>query len=294
MEAYIDDMVEKSKLAINHFIDLKEVFSILKNHKLRLNALKCAFGVGTWKFLGYMVTHRGIEANPDQIKAIQELEVPTKAKEPQKLAGMTAALNRLKREQRPVYNVSKTLLDAEIRYLPLEKLAFALLIASRKLQHYFQGHTINVLTEFPSDLSSAELISSAEQRNGRLNLLYIDGSSNNQGSGTGVVLMSPEGFIGEQALKLGWKASNNETEYEALLAGLRSVEHFSAKQLLVFSDSQLVVNQLTGIYETRDERIAMYANNAKDLLKSFDPYEWNESVGIEITMLMLWPASALQ
>lgn len=93
MEAYIDDMVVKSKLATNHLANLREVFGILKNHQLHLNASKCTFGVGTGKFLGYMVTHKGIEANPDQIKAIQDLKVPTKAKELQKLAGMTATLN---------------------------------------------------------------------------------------------------------------------------------------------------------------------------------------------------------
>ncbi|XP_028065964.1 uncharacterized protein LOC114268928 [Camellia sinensis] len=121
----------------------------------------------------------------------------------------------------------------------------------------------------PSDLSSAESISPAEQRNGRLSLLYIDESSNNRGLGEGVVLISLEGFVWEQALRLGWKASNNDAEYESLLAGLRSAEHFSAKQLLLFSDSQLVVNELTGVYETRDERMAMYADRARDLLKKF-------------------------
>ncbi|XP_028126300.1 uncharacterized protein LOC114323039 [Camellia sinensis] len=57
-------------------------------------------------------------------------------------------IREVEKEQRPVYYVIKTLLDAETRYLPLEKLVYALLIASRKLQHYFQGHTINVLTKF--------------------------------------------------------------------------------------------------------------------------------------------------
>lgn len=93
MEAYIDDMVVKCKLATNHLTNPREIFNILKNHQLRLNVSKCAFGVGTGKFLGYMVTHRGIKANSDQIKTIQELEVPTKAKELQKLARMAATLN---------------------------------------------------------------------------------------------------------------------------------------------------------------------------------------------------------
>ncbi|XP_028107733.1 uncharacterized protein K02A2.6-like [Camellia sinensis] len=214
IETYIDDMVMKSKLATNHLADLREVFGILKSHQLRLNASKCAFEVGTGKFLGYMVTHRGIKANPDQIKAIQGLEIPTKAKELQKLAGMAVVLNwfinkssdRMKpffqllrkkvafewgpeytealqslktylstppllftpeprkelylylaisdhpvnavlirevsKEQRPVYYVNKTLLDVETRYLPMEKLVYTLLIASRKLQHYFQVENV--------------------------------------------------------------------------------------------------------------------------------------------------------
>ena len=69
-------------------------FEVLRKHKLRLNASKCSFGVGSVKFLGYMVTHRGIEVNPDQIKAINGLQAPRNPKEVQKLTKMTAALNK--------------------------------------------------------------------------------------------------------------------------------------------------------------------------------------------------------
>ena len=65
IEIYIDDMVFKSKLEFEHINDLKNTFEILRRHKLRLNTSKCSFGVGSSKFLGYMVTHRGIEVNPD-------------------------------------------------------------------------------------------------------------------------------------------------------------------------------------------------------------------------------------
>ena len=74
--------------------DLGNIFETLRKHKLRLNASKCSFGVGSGKFLGYMVTHRGIEVNPDQVKAINNLQPPRNLKEVQKLTGMTAALNR--------------------------------------------------------------------------------------------------------------------------------------------------------------------------------------------------------
>ena len=94
IEVYIDDMVIKSKLVSEHVGDLTNIFEILRKHKLRLNASKCSFGVGSGKFLGYMVTHKGIKVNPNQIKAINSLQPPRNPKEVQKLAGMTATLNR--------------------------------------------------------------------------------------------------------------------------------------------------------------------------------------------------------
>ena len=65
IEIYVDDMVVKTKVVSEHLGDLGSNFNVLRKHKLRLNASKCSFGVGSGKFLGYMVTHRGIEVNPD-------------------------------------------------------------------------------------------------------------------------------------------------------------------------------------------------------------------------------------
>ena len=65
VEAYIDDMVVKSKQKVQHIGDLKEVFDILRWHKLRINAEKYAFGVGAGKFLGYLITNQGIGVNLD-------------------------------------------------------------------------------------------------------------------------------------------------------------------------------------------------------------------------------------
>ena len=94
VEVYIDDMVVKSKLVFEHLADLTSIFKILREHKLRLNASKCSFRVGSGKFLGDMVTHKGIEVNPYQIKAINNLQPPRNPKDVQKLTGMMAALNR--------------------------------------------------------------------------------------------------------------------------------------------------------------------------------------------------------
>jgi hypothetical protein len=221
MEIYIDDMVVKSRLSQDHLKDLTETFRVLRLHKLRLNASKCVFGVGSGKFLGFMVSHRGIEVNSDQIKVIQELKAPRTHKEVQRLTGMTAALSRfisrsadrcqpffqllkksttfkwddkcvsafedLKRYlssslllsnptpgeplflylavsdravsavlirikdtvQCPVYYASKTMMEAETRYPPLEKVGLALITAADKLPQYFQAHTVYLVTQYP-------------------------------------------------------------------------------------------------------------------------------------------------
>ena len=86
-------MVVKSKLESEHVNNLENIFEILKRHKLSLNASKCSFGVGSGKFLGYMVTHHAIEDNLDHIKVINSLQPPQNSKEVQKLTRMTPALN---------------------------------------------------------------------------------------------------------------------------------------------------------------------------------------------------------
>ena len=88
-------MVVKSKMESKHIGDLADIFQILRGHKLHLNASKCSFGVGSGKFLGYMVTHRGIEVNLDQVKVINNLQHPRNPKEIQRLTGMMVAINRL-------------------------------------------------------------------------------------------------------------------------------------------------------------------------------------------------------
>ena len=85
IEIYINDMVVKSKVETEHINDLETIFEILKRYKLRLNAANCSFGVGSSKFLGYMVTHCRIEVDPNQIRVIHDLQPPRNPKEVQKL-----------------------------------------------------------------------------------------------------------------------------------------------------------------------------------------------------------------
>ena len=94
VEVYINDMIVKSKHEVRHIDYFQGVFEVLRQHKLRLNAEKCAFGVGAGKFLGYLITNLGIEVNPDQIKAVKLLNPPSNLKEVQVLTKMLGALNR--------------------------------------------------------------------------------------------------------------------------------------------------------------------------------------------------------
>ena len=99
--------------------------------------------------------------------------------------------------------------------------------------------------------------------------LFVDGASNRHGAGLGIVLISPVGLTIEHSITLGFPASNNEAEYEALLAGLKSAIQMKAAELMVYSDSQLVVNQVAGIYEAKDDRMTKYQALVREHIKQF-------------------------
>ena len=94
VEVYIDDMLVKSKEEKDQLDNLKETFKTLRQYSMKLNLSKCAFGVSSGKFLGFTVSRRGIEANPEKVRAILEMSSPKTIKEVQSLTGKVAALNR--------------------------------------------------------------------------------------------------------------------------------------------------------------------------------------------------------
>lgn len=94
MEAYIDHMVVKSKRIENRLANLGETFSTLRKHKVCLNVSKCSFRFSSGKFLGYLITHHGIELNPEQIRAINGFHPPRNPKEVQRLTRIMVALNK--------------------------------------------------------------------------------------------------------------------------------------------------------------------------------------------------------
>jgi hypothetical protein len=94
VEAYVDDIVIKTRASNDLIADLEETFSSLRRFRWKLNPTKCVFGVPLGKLLGFIVSNRGIEANPVKIMAITDMEAPTTIKDVQKLTGCMAALNR--------------------------------------------------------------------------------------------------------------------------------------------------------------------------------------------------------
>nr|KYP73760.1 Retrovirus-related Pol polyprotein from transposon opus [Cajanus cajan] len=131
MEVYVDDMVVKTTLAADHAAELAEVFGQIRRHNMRLNPEKCVFGVQGGKFLSFMITSRGIEANPEKCKAIIQMQSPQTVKDVQCLEG------------------SRVLQDTEKRYQTIEKLSLALVMAARRLRPYFQSHQMVVKTDYP-------------------------------------------------------------------------------------------------------------------------------------------------
>jgi len=100
-------------------------------------------------------------------------------------------------------------------------------------------------------------------------LLSVDGSSNLKGSGAGIILEGPDDLLIEQSLKFGFKANNNQAEYEALIAGTSLALEMGADNLRARSDSQLMTSQITGEYQTKDTQLVKYLASVKKLAENF-------------------------
>ncbi|RDY10120.1 Tf2-9, partial [Mucuna pruriens] len=213
-------------------------------------------------------------------------------------------------EQRPVYFVSKVLQDPETRYSKMDKVALALVTTSRRLRPYFQNFKIIVKTDLPirqvlakPDLAGrmvawsiqlsefeitfesrghvraqaladflVEMTPTVDKEEEGEWFLSVDGSSNHTGSGVGVILEGPTGAFIEQSLHFEFKASNNQAEYEALLAGIKLAKEMGAKRLTVKSDSKLVTGQVNGDYQAKDPQLAKYCERAASTASSFDKF----------------------
>ena len=103
--------------------------------------------------------------------------------------------------------------------------------------------------------------------------LHVDGSTHSKGTGVGIVLQNIHGDKIEQAIKCGFKATNNEVEYEALIAGLKLALSLGITSLIVCSDSQLVSKQVEKSYQTKDDRMKKYLGIVESLVDKFESFE---------------------
>ncbi|XP_077219741.1 uncharacterized protein LOC143853931 [Tasmannia lanceolata] len=234
MEVYVDDILVKSKESSNHIPDLEESFQVLRKHNMKLNPSKCTFGVAVGKFLGFMVSLRGIEANPEKIQAVVDLNPPTTISEIQKLTGMPKGINLwVKKLTKHPGGQS----DATTNQ-PLGKEAGTL-----------EGQNLGG-TILSSDANSTpqpgetDGIGRAEEKDEmeeeRLWELQVDGSSNYLGSGAGLILTGPGNFIMDYAIRFGFQASNN---------------------------------QVRGTYEARDDRMRRYLAQVRTLADKFTSFK---------------------
>ena len=103
--------------------------------------------------------------------------------------------------------------------------------------------------------------------------VYVDGAANHRVFGVGLVLISPGKIIIEKLLRLGFSATNNEAEYEALLQGMAMVQRMGGKTAEMFSDSRLVVGKVKGELEARDVRMQGYLSQVKHLQSDFEFFD---------------------
>ncbi|XP_024014218.1 uncharacterized protein LOC112088171 [Eutrema salsugineum] len=189
-------------------------------------------------------------------------------------------------EQKPIFYVSKTLDDTEKRYSTLEKLALAVIMSARKLRPYFQSHSVVVLTNQPLRTILHSPSQSSRMEKWAVELTEYDIEYRNKTSAKPQVLADflvelPPELIQTDLPDEKWSlyvdgssssrgaASNNEAEYEALLAGLCLAQGIGVKKIEAFCDSQLVASQYSGDYDTRNDRMDLSLKPVKSLTDRF-------------------------
>ncbi|XP_042436973.1 uncharacterized protein LOC122022935 [Zingiber officinale] len=266
VEVYGDDILIKSPLVANLIDDVEETCGTLRQYGLKLNPFKYLFGAKGGKFLGYLVTERGIEANPEKwdeecTRAFKELK--------KYLETLPSLFKPVTREPLWVYLfVTPEVVGAgvESRYTTLEKLVYGLVLMARCLRPYFLAHPIMVLTNSTMD----KALTNMEVAGRRIKWMTELGEYNiTYQPCTAIKAQALADFLTELAVRLNFRATNNEAEYEALLARLQAARHVGASRVIIYSDSQLVTQQVTGNFEINSDKLQVYREAYEKMKEEF-------------------------
>ncbi|KAJ9550560.1 hypothetical protein OSB04_014605 [Centaurea solstitialis] len=201
-----------------------------------------------------------VDSTDDHEQVLQKLESST--------AVSAAMVREEDKQQRPIYYVSKSLLDARTRYASMEKLLLGLVIVAKKLRHYFESHHTIVITNYPlkTVLRKPELTGRLTKWN-----IYLSGFDIEFKPKTAIKSQALADFVAEFSPGLEpttcdevHNATNNEAEYEALIAGLDIAYKLGARHLNARSDSLLIVNQVNGDFQAKDSKMMSYLKIVKN------------------------------
>ncbi|GAU51810.1 hypothetical protein TSUD_415980 [Trifolium subterraneum] len=414
IEVYVDDMIVKSGTEEEHVEYLSKMFQRVRKYRLRLNPNKCTFGVRSGKLLGFIVSQKGIEVDPDKVRAIREMPAPQTEKQVRGFLGrlnyisrfishMTAtcgpifkllrknqgivwtedcqkAFDSIKeylmeppiltppvegrplimyltvledsmgcvlgqqdetgRKEHAIYYLSKKFTDCESRYTMLEKTCCALAWAAKRLRHYLINHTTwliskmdpikyifekaaltgriarwqMLLSEYDIEYRTQKAIKGSILADHLAHqpvedyqpikfdfpdeeIIYLkmkdcdepvfgegpdpesqwglifDGAVNLYGSGIGAIIVTPKGAHIPFTARLQFECTNNIAEYGACIMGIEEAIDLRIKNIDIYGDSALVINQIKGEWETRHAGLIPYRDYARRLLTFFNKVE---------------------
>ncbi|GJW21094.1 reverse transcriptase domain-containing protein [Tanacetum coccineum] len=214
-------------------------------------------------------------------KLIAELPMLTALKEKEELIMYLVAakeaisavlMTEMDGKQTPIYFVSRALQGPEVNHTPMEKLILALHDIHYRPRTSVKGQILaDFIVERPEDDPLDTLIEDKEELPDRW-ILFTDESSCIEGFGAGLIITNPKGMEFTYALRFRFNVTNNEAEYEALIAGLRIAEQMGVKNLQANADSKLVANQVNGVYVAKELGMIKYLEKVKNLSNAFKEF----------------------
>ncbi|GKV46004.1 hypothetical protein SLEP1_g53027 [Rubroshorea leprosula] len=307
MEIYIDDVVVKSNEEEEHLEHLKLAFERMRKHGLKMNPLKCAFGVSAGNFLGYLAHERGLEVDQNKARAVIEAQPPrrkTRVFSPLLKLKLEADFKWEKHHQIAFEEIKHYLSKPPVLVPPLRGKPLILYISaadesvgcllaqenSKKQEQavYYLSRKFNLkympqkavkgqaLADFLADHPCLEVEADEEKGINLFSIslvpwkLIFDGSSTDSMSGAGIVIISPAGLKTQMSFQLDFNCTNNQAEYEALIIGLEVLVELKVPMVGIIGDSQLILKQLEGEYKCTSLSLAPYFALAVQLLEEFD------------------------